>query len=78
MYDQETGTRYKREANAVRHTDGKHNPVHLRFGYGNRLSPWLVGKTSGQPRDIQDAFTRFFYSHRRHDWVPEWYQTYDK
>jgi hypothetical protein len=30
---------------------------------------------SRQRRDIQNDFTRFFYSYRRHDWLPIWYQT---
>jgi len=79
MYDQEarsTDTGHKREADAVRHADGQRNIVHLRLGYGNRLYAWFVGKGSGQRRDLQDDFTRVFYSHRRHDWVPEWYQTH--
>jgi len=78
MYDQKarsTDTGHEREADAVRHANGKHHPVHLRLGYGRGVSPWIMGKTGGQPRDIQDAFTRFFYSYRRHDWVPVWYQT---
>ena len=82
MYDQEANTpttetadRSERKADPVRHADGKHHPVHLCFGYGNQLYAWPLGKRSGQRRDIQDDFTRFFYSYRRHDWLPEWYQT---
>ena len=78
MYDQETDrtdTRHQREANSLRHTDGKHNPVHLCFSHGVLLSPWSVGERSRQRRDIQNDFTRFFYSYRRHDRLPEWYQT---
>jgi len=79
MYDEEattTRTGHQGEANAVRHADGKHHPVHLCFGYGVCLSPWSVGKGSRQRRDFQNDFTRFFYSYRRHDWVPVWYQTH--
>jgi len=65
----------KRKVDAVGHTDGQHDPVHLRFSHGVRLSPWSVGERSRQRRDIQNDFTRFFYSYRRHDWLPEWYQT---
>jgi len=78
MYDQETrstDTRHKRETDSLRHSNGQHNLVHLRFGYGGRLSSRPVGKTSGQSRNFQNAFTRFFYSYRRHDWIPVWYQT---
>jgi hypothetical protein len=78
MYDKETCTRHERKADAVRYVDGKHDIVHLRFGYGNCVYPWIVGKGSGQRRDIQDDFTRVFYSYRRHDWVPFWYQTHAK
>ena len=84
MYDQEANTqtakkaadRSERKADAVGNFDGKRNPVHLRIGYGNQLYAWFVGKRSGQRRDLQDDFTRVFYSYRRHDWVPEWYQTH--
>jgi len=79
MYDEEattTRTGHQREADAVRHADGKHHPVSFRLGYGNRLYAWPVGKGSGQRRNLQDDFTRFFYSYRRHDWVPVWYQTH--
>ena len=78
MYDQETNEtadRSERKANTVGDADGKRNPVHLCFGYGGQLYAWPLGKRSGQRRDIQDDFTRFFYSYRRHDWLPEWYQT---
>ena len=81
MYDQETSNpspRHEGKADAVRHVDGQHDPVHLRFSHGRGVHPWLVGKGSGQWRDIQNDFTRFFYSYRRHDWVPEWYQTHAK
>ena len=81
MYDQktdsqnkETSDRSERKANAMGDSDGKRNPVHLCFGYGGQLYAWPLGKRSGQRRDIQDDFTRFFYSYRRHDWLPEWYQ----
>ena len=80
MYDQETNKtqasdRGEREANPLGDTDGKRNPVHLCFGYGGQLYAWPLGKRSGQRRNLQDDFTRFFYSYRRHDWLPEWYQT---
>jgi len=75
MYDQETCTRHQREANALCYFDGKHDPVHLCFGHGVLLSPWSMGERSRQRRDIQNDFTRFFYSYRRHDWLPIWYQT---
>ena len=86
MYDQEANTKnapqasagHQGKADAVRHADGKHDIVHLRLGYGNRLHAWTLGKGSGQRRDLQDDFTRFFYSYRRHDWVPVWYQTHAK
>ena len=76
MYDQETTTcpRHEGKADAVRDADGQHHPVHLRFGYGHKLYAWPLGQRSGQRRDIQNDFTRFFYSYRRHDWLPEWYQ----
>ena len=81
MYDQETDKtnqkatdRSERKANAVGDSNGKRNPVHLCFGYGGQLYAWPLGKRSGQRRDIQDDFTRFFYTYRRHDWLPEWYQ----
>ena len=86
MYDQEADTptsqetrdRSERKADAVGNTNGKRNPVHLRIGNGGQLYAWFVGKGSGQRRDLQDDFTRVFYSHRRHDWVPIWYQTHAK
>ena len=85
MYDQEADTpttetadRSERKADAVGNSDGKRNIVHLRIGYGNQLYAWSMGKGSGQRRDLQDDFTRFFYSYRRHDWVPVWYQTHAK
>ena len=82
MYDQETHNqthqeatdRSERETDSVGDSHGKRNPVHLCIGYGNQLYAWPLGQRSGQRRDIQDDFTRFFYSYRRHDWLPEWYQ----
>jgi len=77
MYDQETDKTINRsegQTNPLGDTDGKRNPVHLCFGYGNQLYAWPLGQRSGQRRNIQDDFTRFFYSYRRHDWLPEWYQ----
>ena len=84
MYDQETNTQTSQEninghqgqANAVGHADGQFYPVHLRVGYGGQLYVRFVGQGSGQRRNLQDDFTRFFYTYRRHDWVPVWYQTY--
>ena len=81
MYDEEATTPsagHEGKADAVRNPDGKHDPVHLCFGHGRGVYPWIVGKGSGQLRDIQNDFTRFFNSHRRHDWVPVWYQTHAK
>ena len=85
MYDQktdsqnkETSDRSERKANPLGDTNGKRNPVHLCIGYGNQLYAWPLGQRSGQRRDIQDDFTRFFYTYRRHDWIPEWYQTHAK
>ena len=85
MYDQktdsqnkETSDRSEREVNPLGDTYGKRNPVHLCFGYGGQLYAWPLGKRSGQRRDIQDDFTRFFYTYRRNDWIPEWYQTHAK
>ena len=77
MYDQEsnqTTDRSQRQTNPLGDTNGKRNPVHLCIGYGGQLYAWPLGQRSGQRRDIQDDFTRFFYSYRRHDWLPEWYQ----
>jgi len=78
MYDQETDNetsdRSQRQVNPVGDSNGERNPVHLCFGYGNQLYAWPLGQRSGQRRDIQNDFTRFFYSYRRHDWLPEWYQ----
>jgi len=81
IYDQETNSQTKeatdrgeRQTNAMGDSYGKHHPVSLCFGYGNQLYAWPLGQRSGQRRDIQDDFTRFFYSYRRHDWLPEWYQ----
>ena len=86
MYDQEANTQTsqktsngdKGKVDAVGNSDGKRNLVHLRIGNGNQLYAWFMGKGSGQRRDLQDDFTRVFYSYRRHDWVPEWYQTHAK
>ena len=74
MKDQH-GNKHERTTNVLGNIHGQHNIVHLCFGYGHSLSPWFVGQGSRQRRDIQNDFTRFFYSYRRHDWVPEWYQT---
>jgi hypothetical protein len=79
MYDEETTATnpgHEGKADAVCHADGKHDIVHLGTGYGVFFSARIMGKRSGQCRDIQDDFTRVFYSYRRHDWVPEWYQTH--
>ena len=84
MYDQEANTqtsqessaRHQRQVDAVGHAHGKHHPVHLRIGNGGQLYVRFVGQRSGQRRDIQNDFTRVFYSYRRHDWVPVWYQTH--
>ena len=81
LYDKETNTptnRSERKTDFMGHADGKRNPMYLRIGYGNQLYVGLVGEGSGQRRNFQDDFTRFFYSYRRHDWIPEWYQTYAK
>ena len=79
MYDQETTTtRHQREAYALCNPDGQHNPVHLCFGYGRSVYPWIVGKGSRQWRDIQNDFTRLQHLNRRHDWIPIWYQTHAK
>jgi len=83
LYDQETNTykttnRSERQADAVGDSNGQRNPVHLCFGYGNQLYAWPLGQRSGQRRNLQNDFTRFFYTYRRHDWIPEWYQTYAK
>ena len=84
MYDQKANTQtreesvngHQRQADVVGHADGKQYPVHLCLGYGNQLYVRSVGQRGGQRRNIQDDFTRFFYSYRRHDWVPVWYQTH--
>ena len=79
MYDQETDKTINRsegQTNPLGDTHGKRNPVHLCIGNGGQLHVRFVGQRSGQRRDIQDDFTRFFYSYRRHDWVPVWYQTH--
>ena len=86
MYDQEANTptnqeatnRSERKADAVGYFNGKRNSVHLRIGYGNQLYVGTMGKGSGQCRNLQNDFTRFFYTYRRHDWVPVWYQTHAK
>ena len=81
MYDEETSTTntgHQGKADAVRHPDGKHDIVHLGTGYGVFFSARIMGKGSGQWRDLQNDFTRFFNAHRRHDWVPVWYQTHAK
>ena len=79
MYDKETCTsssRHQREVDSLCNPDGKHDPVHLRFGHGNGVYPWIVGKGSRQWRDLQNDFTRLQHLDRRHDWLPQWYQTY--
>jgi len=82
LYDQETNTQTanggKGKADAVGHAHGKQHPMYLRIGHGNQLYVRFVGQGSGQRRDFQNDFTRFFYSYRRHDWVPVWYQTHAK
>jgi hypothetical protein len=84
MYDQEANTQTGQEtsdgnkgkADAVGYAHGQQHPVHLCIGNGGQLYVRFVGQGSGQRRDIQNDFTRFFYSYRRHDWVPVWYQTH--
>jgi len=82
MYDQEadneTSDRSQRQVNPMGDSHGKRNPVHLCFGYGRQLYAWPLGQRGGQRRNLQDDLTRFFYTYRRHDWIPEWYQTYAK
>ena len=86
MYDQEANTqtakkaadRSERKADAVGNSDGKRNPVHLRIGNGGQLYAWPLGQRGGQRRNLQNDFTRFFYTYRRNDWIPEWYQTHAK
>jgi hypothetical protein len=86
MYDQEANTQTsqkasngdKGKADAVGYAYGQQHPLHLCIGNGGQLYVRFVGKRSGQRRNIQDDFTRFFYSYRRHDWVPVWYQTHAK
>ena len=86
MYDQKADTQtskesvngHQRQADPVGHANGKFHPVHLRIGYGAQLYVGFVGKGSGQCGNFQDDFTRVFYSYRRHDWVPVWYQTHAK
>ena len=67
---------HQRQADSVGHADGQLHPVHLCFGYGRQLYVRFVGQGSGQRRNLQNDFTRFFYTYRRHDWVPVWYQTH--
>ena len=84
MYDQEANTQnapqdcagHKGKIDAVCHSDGKYDIVHLSSGYGVCFSNRLMGKGSGQRRNLQNDFTRFFYTYRRHDWIPVWYQTH--
>ena len=84
MYDQEANTKTGQEtadgdkgkADVVGDFNGQQHPVHLCLGYGNQLYAWPLGQRSGQRRNLQDDFTRFFYTYRRHDWVPVWYQTH--
>ena len=83
MYDQKTNTQTKettdgnkREVDAVGHIDGKHNPMYFRIGHGGQLYVGAVGQGSRQRGNFQNDFTRFFYSYRRNDWIPVWYQTH--
>ena len=86
MYDQEANTPTGQEtsdgdkgkADAVGHAHGKHHLVYSGFSNGRSFHPWTVGQGGGQRRNLQNDFTRFFYSYRRHDWVPVWYQTHAK
>jgi len=83
LYDQETNSqetrnRSERKADAVGNTHGQRNPLYLSIGNGDRFHVGSVGQGSGQRRNFQDDFTRFFYSYRRHDWIPVWYQTHAK
>ena len=86
MYDQKTDTQTsqetsngdKRKADTVGDPHGKQYPVHLCVGNGGQLHVRFVGQRSGQRRNFQNDFTRFFYTYRRHDWVPVWYQTHAK
>ena len=73
---EETTAGHQRQADHLGHAHGKHHIVHLGTGYGACFSARIMGKRSGQCRDIQDDFTRVFYTYRRHDWVPVWYQTH--
>ena len=66
------------QAHTLGDTHGQRNPVYLSIGNGGCLHAGSVGQGSGQRRDFQNDFTRFFYSYRRHDWVPVWYQTHAK
>ena len=75
---EEASDRGEGQAHTLGDTHGQRDPVYLRIGYGNQLYVGTMGKRSGQRRDFQNDFTRFFYSNRRHDWVPVWYQTYAK
>jgi len=72
----ETPDGNKRKVDAVGNIDGQLHPVHLCFGYGRSVYPWIVGKGSRQWRDIQNDFTRLQHLNRRHDWLPIWYQTH--
>jgi len=78
LYDKETGTqtlnRGEGQTDIVGHTHGKRDPMYLRVGHGGQLYVGAVGQGSGQRGNFQDDFTRVFYSYRRHDWVPVWYQ----
>jgi len=80
--DQETDIQasngHQRQTDDLGNAHGQHHIVHLGTGYGVCFSARIMGKRGGQSRNIQDDFTRFFYTYRRHDWVPEWYQTHAK
>jgi len=83
MYDQKADTQTSEEttaghqgqANHLGDAHGKHHIVHLGTGYGVCFSARIMGKRGGQCRDIQDDFTCVQHLNRRHDWIPEWYQT---
>ena len=66
--------KHQRQTSLHSHDLRNTNPVFLRVKHGGQLYVVSVGQRSGQRRDFQDDFTRFFYSYRRHDWIPEWYQ----
>jgi len=79
MKDQHgTDTKYARQTNLLGNVYDKRDPVLLCFSHGRSLSIGAVGKGSGQRGNFQDDFTRVFYSYRRYDWIPEWYQTQPK